>query len=148
MNKLKLVNEEKPWYSEGLHFECTACGQLCTGRPGYVWVDENEIGQIATFLNMPQDKFTRRYLRKVHQRYSLVEYSKSYDCVFLKDKKCSIYPVRPRQCKTFPWWIANLNSPAAWEESAKHCEGIQLKAPLVPFDEIQAQLESTNGERF
>ena len=27
------------WYAEeGLAFECTGCGDCCTGAPGYVWV--------------------------------------------------------------------------------------------------------------
>ena len=26
-----------PWYADGLSFECTMCGNCCTGPPGAVW---------------------------------------------------------------------------------------------------------------
>lgn len=139
-DRLKVISDEQPWYQEGLRFECTGCGKCCTGAPGYTWVDEQEIQAIADYLNMPIDKFSRVYLRKVMNRYSLIEFSKTYDCVFLKDKKCSIYPVRPKQCKTFPWWLQNLKSKEAWEEAANRCEGINPKARLVPIEEIQENL--------
>lgn len=140
-NKLNIVQDEKPWYSEGLKFKCTGCGKCCTGAPGYIWVSREEIEIIAAHLKMPVEKFSMRYLKKVGKRYSLVEFSKTYDCVFLKDNKCSIYQVRPTQCRTFPWWVENLNSPEAWREAAKHCEGISHEAPVVPIDTIESQLE-------
>ncbi len=143
--KLKILPEEvKPWYTKGLKFQCTGCGKCCTGAPGYVWVSQEEITAIAKFLKIPEDKFIIRYLRKVGKRYSLVEFSKNYDCVFLKDNKCSIYSVRPTQCRTFPWWAQNLSSPEAWEEAAKYCEGISKAAPTVPLETIDDQLTYQN----
>ena len=35
------------WYKDGLQFECTGCGDCCTGEPGYVWVSEQEIQNLA-----------------------------------------------------------------------------------------------------
>ena len=32
-----------PWYKDGLRFQCTGCGDCCTGGPGYVWVNQAEI---------------------------------------------------------------------------------------------------------
>src|SRR5688500_1640879 len=111
-NRLNLLNE--PWYSEGLRFKCTGCGQCCTGAPGYTWVTEQEIVSIADYLNLSIDDFSRKYIRKIDERYSLKEDYQNYDCVFLKDKKCQIYSVRPTQCRTFPWWIQNLKSELDW----------------------------------
>lgn len=144
-SKLKLLPEEKPWYSEGLRFECTGCGQCCTGAPGYIWVSDAEIEAMTAHLNLPLDKFKRRFLRKVGRRYSLVEYAKTYDCIFLKDNKCSIYPVRPTQCRTFPWWAENLSSPEAWADAATRCEGIQKKAPLIDQETIDSELNRQNA---
>ena len=138
-NPLNVLKDEKPWYSEGLRFKCTECGECCTGGPGYCWVTDEEISAIADYLKMDLKKFQRRYLRYVTGRYSLVE-TKNYDCIFLKDKKCTIYPVRPTQCRTFPWWAQNLSSPEAWEEAAKRCEGISKEAPIVPLKTIESQL--------
>ena len=48
----------------------------------------------------------------------------SPDCPFLDGKRCSIYPVRPRQCRTFPFWEENLSSPGAWKKLTSFCPGI------------------------
>lgn len=136
---LKILPNETPWYSTGLRFKCTECGQCCTGAPGYAWVNQEEIQKIADYLKMTVKDFGKKYLRYINGRYALIE-KKNYDCIFLKDKKCTIYPVRPTQCRTFPWWMQNLASPEDWKEAAKHCEGISEDAPLVSFEVIESQL--------
>lgn len=140
-DQLKVLNDDDPWYRDGLRFKCTGCGKCCTGSPGYTWVNEKEIESIAQYLKISIEEFGKRYLRKVINRYSLLEHSKTYDCVFLKDNQCQIYPVRPKQCRTFPWWPKNLKSLEDWKKAAKHCEGINPDAPLVPYAEIAEQLE-------
>jgi len=125
------------WYKEGLRFECTGCGKCCTGGPGYAWVTPEEIENIAKYLDMPVNDFVKKYCRKVQGRWSLTEIKPEYSCVFLKEKRCTIYPVRPTQCRTFPWWKENLSSPEAWAEAAKSCEGIRDDAPVVAFGKIQ-----------
>lgn len=138
-NPLNVLSNDKPWYSEGLRFKCTECGQCCTGAPGYAWVTDEEIKAIADYLKLDIKEFGKKYLRFVKGRYALVE-RKNYDCIFLKDKKCSVYPVRPTQCRTFPWWMQNLTTPEAWKEAAQHCEGINDEAPLISIDIIESQL--------
>lgn len=138
---LKVIQDNQPWYTTGLRFECTGCGQCCTGAPGYVWVNEQEIQQIAAFLTLSVEEFSSRYLRRVYERISLIELPKTYDCIFLKDKKCQIYSVRPTQCRTFPWWPRNLKSEKEWQEAAHFCEGIQCEAPLVSLETIEQQRE-------
>lgn len=134
--------EKKPWYRDGLRFECTGCGACCSKEPGYVWVSEEELIIIARYLNITIDDFAQKHLRLVDGMISLKEDPKTYDCTFLKDNRCTIYPVRPIQCKTFPWWHENLKNPEAWKEAAKKCEGINEKAPIVPFEQIEAALKS------
>lgn len=131
--------EVDPWYKEGLSFKCTECGKCCTGSPGYVWINESEIDSMAAALEITPQEFATKYLRRVHGRLSLIESKTTYDCVFLKDKKCGLYKSRPTQCRTFPWWPENLKSKESWEETAKGCEGIREDAPLVPFETIQEQ---------
>ncbi len=131
-----------PWYKDGLRFKCTGCGKCCTGCPGYVWVTLDEIVSIAELLGISPDECKRRYLRQRDSRYALVEMRlRNYDCVFLKDKRCMIYEARPRQCRTFPWWKENLHTPASWEIASRSCEGINDKAPLVPYSTIQKALQ-------
>ena len=146
---LNVIQNSSPWYQEGLAFQCTGCGQCCTGAPGYVWVNDQEIQEIATYLNLTLEDFARKYLRKAQGRFSLIELPKTYDCIFLKGNKCEIYPVRPIQCRTFPWWPQHLISEQAWKEAARYCEGITSSAPIVPLDTIEEQKtlqEKTTGQ--
>lgn len=138
---LDLLEEKKPWYSNGLNFKCTECGKCCTGVPGYAWVTEEEICAIAEYLKLTVDDFFSRFIRRVDGRFSLIEMPKNYDCVFLRDKRCTIYPVRPKQCRTFPWWPHTLESEEQWLETAKYCEGINPNAPLVAYTTIKRELK-------
>lgn len=137
--KLRLhpSSTEEKWYQEGLNFECTGCGGCCTGFPGYVDVTEQEIVTMADHLKLSLNEFSRRYLRKIGDRWSLKELSPNYSCVFLRDKKCTIYELRPKQCRTFPWWPENLASEETWQETARHCEGINSKASKVLYEKIE-----------
>lgn len=111
-----------------LCFECTACGKCCTGTPGYTWVSEKEIVEIASHLNLSLQDFADRYLRKIGEEWSLKEMPVTYDCIFLKNNKCSIYSHRPEQCRTYPFWPKFLRSKEDWEKAAQECEGIRLGA--------------------
>lgn len=131
----------EPWFKEGLRFSCTGCGECCTGSPGYVWITEQEAEEMARFLGISLDAFAKTYTRKVGDRFSLKEHPKTYDCVFLKEKRCMLYSARPKQCRTFPWWQENLETPADWEEAARRCEGINHRdALLVSLEEIEKHL--------
>ncbi len=136
------------WYNNGLHFECTQCGQCCGGMPGYVWVTEHEIIQIAQYLEMPVEKFVDKYLKQVGRRLSLREKTKkeNYDCIFLERTattvKCKIYPVRPKQCRTWPFWKMNIGTPDDWLEANKRCPGIN-RGRLYSSDEIDKIAESS-----
>jgi len=131
----------KPWYKDGLKFKCTQCGHCCTGSPGYVWVTDAEIETMSRRLKLSVQEFCDKYVRVVFGKKSLREHPKTYDCVFLKGKQCTLYEARPQQCRQFPWWPHNLESPEAWKEAAKGCEGINHPdAPVVAFEIIQEQM--------
>lgn len=117
--------EKKPWYSDGLKFKCSGCGDCCTGAPGFVWVNAAEIKAIADLLEMEVEPFEKMYVRKIGIRKSLKELPKSYDCVFLdsETRKCEVYSARPRQCKTWPFWDSNLASAEDWERTCEVCPG-------------------------
>ena len=47
------MSEDEPWYAEGLRFSCQeGCVACCTGSGGYVWVTNQEIDAIASFLGI------------------------------------------------------------------------------------------------
>jgi Fe-S-cluster containining protein len=131
-----------PWFDAGLRFKCTGCGRCCTGSTGSVYVSSADIERLARFLRLPAGRFVRRYTRVNKGRRVLVDAPGSGDCVFLRDKACSVYEARPTQCRTFPWWLTNLQDGESWAEAARTCEGINYPdAALVPASEILEQLQ-------
>jgi len=132
------------WYAEGLRFTCTQCGNCCTGSPGYVWVTVEDMQQMAAFLKMPLDEFTRAYVRKVGagEKYSL-RGRVNYECVFLtrdgtRKAGCSVYGARPTQCRTWPFWTENLKSESAWDRVARGCPGVRkAEGPLYDLEHIE-----------
>ena len=127
----------KPWYDKGLQFTCTGCGNCCTGEPGYVWVTPEEAAEIGLYLGKGVDQMCESDLRQVGRRLSLTERDNG-DCTFLDPdtRKCTVYPVRPTQCRTWPFWPSNLQSPEVWEEVKRICPG-SGKGEWVSVEEIQ-----------
>ncbi len=128
-----------PWYQAGLRFECTQCGNCCTGAPGYVWVNKQEIESLAALLKLEAAEFEKRYVRRVGIRKSLIEIPNG-DCVFFhsESRTCQVYEGRPRQCRTWPFWNSNLSNPKAWAQAAEHCPGCN-RGNLVELEQIEKQ---------
>jgi uncharacterized protein len=136
---------EIPWYSSGLSFECTQCGRCCSGPgTGFVWVTDEEIESIAKCMGMESDidAFERKFVRRIGVKTSLVEYSDG-DCIFLdpKTRTCSVYEARPRQCRTWPFWDSNLKSPKTWGKTAESCPGCN-RGRVYTIDEIHERIDN------
>lgn len=139
------MKTEQLWYKDGLKFKCTQCGKCCTGTPGYVWIEEKEVAEMAQLLHLSIKEFKCKYTRFAHGRLALLEKKVSYDCIFLKDKACQVYGARPQQCRKFPWWPMNLSSRKSWEEAGKACEGINhSEARVVSCKEIAERMLEPN----
>ena len=130
---------DAPWYRDGLRFRCTGCGNCCTGAPGYVWVTPAEIAAMAAALDMDEPQFGKRYVRRVGNRYSLVELPGG-DCIFFDPgvRTCRLYGHRPRQCRTWPFWPSNLRSAETFNEVARSCPGAGRGRLYTPH-EIERQ---------
>jgi len=95
---------------------------------------------MAEHLKLTVGEFRSRYMRRVGLRWTLIEEPLNRDCIFLRDtggcRGCVIYPVRPRQCRTWPFWASNLTNAAAWNQAAQRCPGIN-RGKLYSYEEIQ-----------
>lgn len=158
--KLLVLKQESPWYAEGLSFSCTGCGNCCTGGPGYVWISREEIDRLAEHLKLTAREVIMRYCRRLGGRYSLNEHRNrqgNYDCVFLEERKvesdgskvvhtqriCSIYPVRPLQCRTWPFWEGNLASRESWDRAASRCPGMN-RGRTFTLEEMEALRDASD----
>jgi uncharacterized protein len=148
------TNGDEPWFANGLSFSCTCSGNCCTGGPGFVWLSDEEVDRLAEHLGLSRDQTLEKYCRKIGRGISLKERRTpqgNYDCVFLEERParrergkvalpkrvCGIYPVRPLQCRTWPFWEGNLASRANWEAAAKRCPGMN-RGRAFGREEIEA----------
>lgn len=134
------------WYSPGFSFACQRCGKCCGGQPGYVWATAEEVRRIADFLGRKDGWLGPEHVRREGFAYSITERTDG-DCVFLhRDAEgkalCSIYPVRPNQCRTWPFWEDNLTDKRAWLWGTRRCSGVRCdkeEGVFYPVVQIQAQ---------
>lgn len=131
---------EKPWFHAGLRFECTRCGHCCTGAPGFVWVNDEEVRRLAEFLGVSPGQMQEAYTRQLGTRRSLTE-KPNGDCVFYdKQRGCTVYEARPRQCRTWPFWESNLRTEADWQEAGQGCPGCG-QGDLIAPEEITRRMQ-------
>ncbi len=109
------MNDKKEYvYKEGFDFKfdasaCEYCGgRCCYGESGYIWLNDEEIKRIISFLGLDEGVFVADYLRYENGKYTIkdIKYDGYYSCLFFdrEERKCSIYSVRPKQCRTYPFW--------------------------------------------
>ena len=111
-------------------FDPSACAdcpsRCCRGKSGHVWVNQKELLQISTFLEINPIDCIQKYFNRVENRLSVKERfaEDSLECVFLEgaEKRCAIYPVRPLQCRQFPFWDYFRTHK---DELLKECPGIR-----------------------
>jgi Fe-S-cluster containining protein len=162
--KLDVLPQTAAWYADGLRFTCTQCGNCCTGEPGYIYASEEELQRLADFLNLSVPQVLQRYCRKVGSRVSFKEKrgAGGFDCIFLQEVQatrrpagadrdvlytkriCSIYSVRPLQCRTWPFWPGILQNRHAWDQTAKRCPGMNHGERVYSSKEIERIRDATD----
>jgi uncharacterized protein len=79
--------------------DCTKCANCCkTMEPDFTKAD---VKRIADFKNVKPQALIDQYL-KIGDENPNAFVSKTLPCTFLEDNKCSIYEVRPTDCKDYP----------------------------------------------
>jgi Fe-S-cluster containining protein len=132
------IKDKRPFYYDGLSFECTRCGGCCSGFPGYVWLSESELFRLSEHLKLEPAVFAGHFTKIVRgfgpPQLSLIE-KDGFDCVFFEDG-CKVYDARPFQCSSFPFWKRNLASPSEWKRTADFCPGVNC-GRTYSLDEIE-----------
>ena len=134
----------KPWYHKGLRFECTRCGNCCRnhGDYQYVYLTEVELERIPAFLGLERQEFIARYCTKEPGSFHSLRMDQPA-CPFLaEDQTCGIYPVRPFQCATWPFWDENLKK-SVWEGPVKDCCPGIGRGELHPAAEVERVARET-----
>tara|TARA_B100001123_G_C15301688_1_gene1021251 strand:- start:2232 stop:2591 length:360 start_codon:yes stop_codon:yes gene_type:complete len=84
----------------------------------------NDIKRFAKYFKISIDNFIKKYCSNQDGYYHLIEKNKNGNCIFLKNKQCTVYKARPVQCRTWPFWKENLNAKRWNNEIINFCPGI------------------------
>lgn len=122
---------------DGLRFECQRGCTACCQQPGFVYLTEDDLGRAAEFLGMTPKEFERLYIYRTRHRLRL-RVAAEARCPFLETAGCSIHPVKPTQCRIFPFWPELVESRKEWKKAAKFCPGID-RGPLIQISSARAQ---------
>ena len=135
----------KPWWRDGIRFECQGSGKCCVSRDsyGYVYLTAEDRRRLARHFGLSTTEFTREHCGRTGGHLHLKE--TAGPCQYLDGTRCSVYEARPTQCRTWPFWPEHM-SPKEWDrEVASFCPGVG-KGRLWTGAEIAEQLELTGTQ--
>jgi Fe-S-cluster containining protein len=128
---------------DDLRFECVAGCTNCCRVQGWVYVTEDDIRNAAVFLKLPLAEFESKYV--VRSKYTTrLRKPKGAQCHFLKESGCGIHPVKPVQCRLFPFWPELVENRENWNDAGHNCPGIG-RGDLI---QIGKAMEIANGMRL
>ncbi len=116
------MSDDRKWYRGGLRFECTSCAACCKTHEdyAYVYLSDFDVISIAAFMGKKSVDFLNEHCLTDQDEWAHLTMTDG-DCNFLgKDGRCKIYPVRPKQCETWPFWRENMD-PETWNGPVKDC---------------------------
>jgi uncharacterized protein len=117
-------------------FNCRRCGDCCKGYGG-TFVTETEIEKIAAHIHTDPDTFVKDYCQISGGKMILAQAENMY-CIFWNGL-CTIHPVKPRMCKTWPFIESVLFDVGNWHIMASLCPGIRTDLPDRVIKEYVAQ---------
>jgi Fe-S-cluster containining protein len=130
---------KKPFWSEGIRFQCQGTGRCCVSRGGYgyVYLNLEDRRRFAKYFKISTAAFTKKFCTKTDGWFHLKDFTNA--CQFLKGTSCKVYRARPNQCRTWPFWPENMNARTWSKEVKTYCPGIG-KGRLYSPKEIRAQM--------
>jgi Fe-S-cluster containining protein len=127
-----------------MRFACqTGCTRCCDTK-GFVYITESDLKNIARHLGLSAKSFEQQYVVRFPHILRLRKPKKS-QCHFLTESGCSVHPVKPVQCRTYPFWPELVENRAAWNGEAKRCPGIH-KGELIQIGtacEIASEMKTS-----
>lgn len=104
---------------------------------------------MAEHLQLDVSEFRRRYGARWDRgaRSHVIHATRERPCPLLGPaERCTVHPVKPEQCRTFPFWPELLDSQEAWEAAREACEGIDHpEGKVFSRDDLQASRGTHEG---
>ena len=125
-------------------FNCRKCGDCCKGYGG-TFVTDSDIEAICRHLKFDPEKFIETYCSMSGAKPLLIQGKNDY-CIFW-DKVCTIHPVKPAMCKSWPFIQSVLTDVDNWYIMASFCPGMRTDVPDRLIKEyVKNQLLIYEGE--
>jgi len=112
---------------ESLRFSCIQCGECCKGGRGFVLLTQEDLERLAYYFDKKPEDFINEDTMTVSlkgEKYLSLKEKLDYQCIYLENNQCSVYPARPFQCRVYPYWERIISSLESWEKEKKDCRGI------------------------
>ncbi len=125
--------------ADGLRFGCTRCGNCCR-QPGFVWLTVDEMASIASHLKLSVEAFQARFDVQwdADAQSWRIDAVDGEGCPLLDGNSCTVHPVKPAQCRTFPFWPELLDDRDAWQAAKEFCPGMDApNARLFTGNEVR-----------
>jgi Fe-S-cluster containining protein len=103
-------------------FKCRKCGDCCKGYGG-TFITQKEIETIAAYIHTDPETFVENYCQTSGGKRILAQAGDMY-CIFWNGL-CTIHPVKPRMCRTWPFIESILVDTNNWYIMASLCPGIR-----------------------
>ena len=139
------------FYKDGLRFECTGCGECCKAHDDYeyVYLTDNNVKDIGARLGLTPAEFLNTHCIDAdtnHPRLTMP----GGPCNFLEENRCTVYSVRPDQCRSWPFWRENLTE-EEWNGDVRDaCPGLNRGRLYTKeeIDEIADERDNAYGIDF
>ncbi len=126
----------RPFYTDGLRFECQGTGRCCMSRGeyGYVYLTHEDRRRLAAHLGLSVRDFVKAHCASTEGHLHLRDLTSA--CRFLDGTRCGVYEALPTQCRTWPFWPENMNARTWRREVESFCPGVG-KGRVYPASEIR-----------
>ncbi len=109
---------------ETIHYHCSKCGTCCRNVRDSVMLEPLDAFRLLRHLSSQQPHRPLHELLEEYAQlhmlsrgffiYVLKTVEDSGTCIFLKNNQCSIYPVRPRTCRLYPFSLEPTEQRMQW----------------------------------
>ena len=83
-----------------------------------MYITEDDLSRAAAYVKLPVAEFEAKYVVRTKNTLRLRK-PQGAQCHFLRDTGCSIHPVKPVQCRLFPFWPELVENRADWDEAGQ-----------------------------
>jgi hypothetical protein len=118
-------------------------------EPGYVFMTIDEMTAMADHLGQRLPDFRSSFDIEwdASMKRWAIDATSGRGCPLLtEDLRCSVHPVKPAQCRTFPFWRELLGDEESWEAAKKYCPGMDApKGRVYSAKEIERIRDEERG---